>query len=186
MIALPSQLPLLRVGEHDFVEYQGDWIAASIRSAAMRAGHPDWWIAEDIARGVVAFLEHRYPRAVITLEELEGKIRGILERIGFNDIAAAVRVEPPQFSLNLSDLAREAAGAELFFFQMLDRKISHLFALGVRRLAVGGTRAAVKYLRSAKNWSEACRLLEDEIVCFLRRRLSDDNRSACEWKLEAA
>jgi hypothetical protein len=186
MIALPSQLPLLRIGEHDLTTYEVSWITRCIRNAAEQAGHADWWIAEDIAKGVIAYLRTRFKSSAITLEELEKKIRQTLVVVGFGDVAAAISVVPPPMRLNLKELARQSDGIELMFFKLLDQRVSRLTEVGARILSLCGTKEAVKHLRSVKSWNQHCRVLEEQIVSLVQRRLSGNHSIDCELKLEAA
>lgn len=186
MIALPSQLPLLRIGEHELTTYEGSWIARCIRAAAERAGHADWWFAEDIAKGVVAYLQTRFKSSAITIQQLEQKIRHTLLVIGFSDVADAMSVDPPPMSLNLKDLARQSDGIELMFFKLLDQRVSKLTEAGARILSLCGTKDAVKHLRSVKSWNQHCRILEEQIVSLVQMRLSGNQSIICELKLEAA
>ncbi len=186
MIALPSQLPLLRIGPCDLTDYEPAWLTTCIRSAASRAGHADWWIAEDIGRGVLAYLQTRYPHSVITLSELEEKIRRTLQKIGYSDIAAAVEIEPPVVRLNLREIAREASGVELAFFRLLEVRLSGLADSGVRRIALHCAKEAVKILCAAKHWSQDCRRLEGDITRFLHRRFADQSDAGWQVRLEAA
>jgi hypothetical protein len=185
MIALPSQLPLLRVGPFELTTYEGAWIATCIRSAAARAGHQDWWFAEDIARGVVAYLKTRFPATAITIEQLQQKICLTLATIGFQDVAAEVTVDPPLIRVNLHDLARQSEGIELVFFQLLDHRVSQLQTVGAKKLSLTGTKAAIKKLRATKNWNPQCRVLEHEIVHLVRNRLSRHADGNYELQLES-
>ncbi len=184
MIALPSQLPLLRVGPFELTTYEGSWIATCIRSAAARAGHADWWIAEDIARGVVAYLETRFPATAITIEQLEAKICRTLEKIGFQDVAAEITVDPPMIRVNLHDLARQSEGIELVFFKLLDHRVCQLQTVGAKKLSLTGTKAAIKQLRATKHWNTHCSALENEIVHLVRRRLARHADGNYELQLE--
>ncbi len=186
MIALPSQLPLLRVGPFELTTYEGAWIAKCIRAAAARAGHEDWWIAEDIARGVLVYLEQRFPATAITIQELEDKICRTLAKIGFDDVAAHVSVDPPLIRVNLSDLARQSDGIELVFFQLLDHRVTQLQTVGAKRVSLTATKAAIKHLRATKNWTVQCSLLEVEIEYLVRNRLSRHPDGVYELKLESA
>ena len=182
MIALPSQLPLLRIGDNELTTYEGSWITTCIRSAAERAGHADWWIAEDIARGVLAYLKTRFQSSAITLEELEDKICRTLEKIGFQDVAAKISVEPPMIQLNLRDMARQSEGIELVFFNLLDSRICALQNVGARKLSLTGIKEAIKHLRAAKHWNNNCAVLEEQIVSLVRHRLSANE--ACQYELQ--
>ena len=173
MIALPAQLPLLRVGRYQTTTYGQDWLEENIRDAARAAGQADWWFTPDIVRSLMIYLRERFPGSTITLDELTGKIRAILEKIGFTDIGDRVALTPPALSLSLDDLAREAGeGFELRFFQLLDARLQELADLGAPEIALTESHDGVKRLCSAKYWTQSCRQLEREIAIFLRNRMS--------------
>lgn len=184
MIALPSQLPLLRVGRYEVASYGQDWLEENIRCAARAAGQGDWWFTPDIVRSLLIYLRERFPGSAITLEELSGKIRAVLEKIGFDDISQCVALTPPALSFSLDDLAREAGeGFELSFFQLLDTRLSELNALRAPSVALTASREGVKRLCAAKTWNQTCRALENEIVQFLRTRLAPT--CACRFEVAA-
>ncbi len=173
MIALPAQLPLLCVGRYQVTTYGQDWLEENIRDAARAAGQGDWWFTPDIVRSLMIYLRERFPGTTITLEELTGKIRGILEKIGFTDIGDRVALTPPALSLSLDDLAREAGeGFELRFFQLLDARLQELADLGAPAVALTASHDGVKRLCATKYWTQSCRQLEGEIATFLRTRMA--------------
>lgn len=184
MVALPSQLPLLRIGSHELGTYEAGWLAGCIRQAALVAGHADWWFADDIAVAMVRYLQNRYPSAAITLDELENKIVSALRKIGFSDVALQLRMDPPQIRLSLSDLVRQSEGMELAFFHLLNEQLSNLRTAGARKVALTGTKAAIKHLRCAKHWTVDCQNLEDRIIDIVRHRLAEDADDRYELKLE--
>lgn len=186
MVALPSQLPLLRIGAHELSAYEAPWLAQCLRRAATAAGRLDWWFADDIARAVVLYLQTRYQSSAITMEVLHEKVVRTLSKIGFADVAAQLALEPPIIRLNLRDMARQSDGIELVFFQLLSHRILELKELGARKVSLTGTKAAIKNLRAVKHWTVRCQSLEDYIVTLVRHRLADASESTYELSLEAA
>lgn len=184
MIALPAQLPLLRVGRYEVTTYGQDWLEENIRCAARAAGQGDWWFTPDIVRSLLIYLRERFAGSAITLEELSVKIRSVLKAIGFQDIGNCVELVPPALSFSLDDLAREAGeGFELRFFQLLDARITELAALRAPAVALTASRQGVKRLCAAKTWNQTCRALETEIAQFLRTRLAPG--CACRFEVAA-
>ena len=172
MIALPSRLPLLRVGRYELASYEKQWLTEAIEAAARCAGHEEgWWFASDVARSLLLYLRDRYPGTAVTLEEVTEKIQKTLKSIGFGEIGAHLALRPPPLTLSLEALAVEAEGVELAFFQLLSERLEELRGLGASRLALTGTRSGVKRLRGARNWSPRCEDLAAEIHDFLRGRL---------------
>ena len=97
MICLPSQLPLLRFGNFEVVQYDARWLEDSITAAAERAGHEDWWVAGDIAKGIIEYLRLRYPSNTISVEELYGKkwiVHGLLFRGESDSIKVSQYIRP--------------------------------------------------------------------------------------------
>jgi hypothetical protein len=185
MIALSSGLPLLRVGSCELSTYGPEWVAECIHTAARVAGHTNWWFAEDIARSLIVYLRNRFPGSAITLQEMTERIQHTLKRIGFTDISAHIRLTPPALRLSLNDLAREAEGFELRFFQLLDARLTELKGLGARRIEITASREGVKHLCAARHWSQACKMLTIDIAHFIAlREATGENRCAIE--LEAA
>ena len=185
MIALPAQLPLLRVGRYEVTTYGQDWLEENIRDAARAAGQADWWFTPDIVRSLMIYLRERFPGSTITLDELTAKIRGILEKIGFTEIGDRVALTPPALSLSLDDLAREAGeGFELRFFQLLDARLQELADLGAPAVSLTESHDGVKRLCAAKYWTRTCRKLEQEIAIFLRNRMAGSE--GCRIELRAA
>jgi len=171
MIALPSDLPLLQVGRYELMAYEPSWLEAAIKEAAEAAGHADWWFACDITRSLMLFLRNNYAGTSVTLEYLNRRIRQVLQQVGFEDIGDHVNLTPPQVNLSLHDLAMEAEGFELRFFQILEQRLDELLGLGARKITLKHARRGVKTLRAVKNWSAKCDDLEQNIVHFLRSRL---------------
>ncbi|MDB6135489.1 MAG: hypothetical protein JWM59_3732 [Verrucomicrobiales bacterium] len=172
MIALPSQLPLLRVGRYEVAAYSQDWLEENIQCAAQAAGERNWLFTEDIAFSLLVHLRGHFAGSAITLEELTGKIRALFEKIGLGEIGQCVDLVPPALSFSLDDLAREAGeGFELRFFQLLDTRIRELAALRAPCVSLTATRQGVKRLCAAKTWNQTCRGLENEIMLFLQDRL---------------
>jgi hypothetical protein len=73
----------------------------------------------------------------------------------------------------LLDIAQHAgAGYELAFFDLLEKRITALIATGVDNLQLCSLQSCVKHLRGVKMWTRSCDALREEIVCFVRERLT--------------
>jgi hypothetical protein len=153
MIALRSDLPLLRVGDHQLMEYDAKWIAWNLRQAANRTGREDWWIADDIAHGVLSYLKHRYQDTTITVEILVEKIRKTLAKIGFSDIGTALELQIPRVTLDLLELAKESGRLQLIFLPKLESRLRELIASGATDILCVHARAACQALAGKKIWS---------------------------------
>ena len=93
-------MPLLLVGSKEVVHYEKEWLEEAITRAAHEAGHEKWWFAEDVAKGMILYLQKRFRRNTITLQELFDKIAKTLTTIGFQDVAENLVPTPPPFVSN--------------------------------------------------------------------------------------
>lgn len=172
MICLPSQLPLLRFGNFEVVQYDARWLEDSIVAAAERAGHDDWWIAADVAKGVIEYLRQRYPANTISVEELYAKVARALAVLGWDDIAAELKVGAPPLRISLAEIAAEAGdGFELVFFRLLRERLAETCMTGSLQVQCYGLRQGVKILQRARRWGARCQRLAEEIAEFLRAEL---------------
>jgi hypothetical protein len=171
MIALPSRLPLLQIGDFCLTDYDAPWLAESIRHSAAQNGQQDWWIADDIARGVISFLRHRYSSTVITVEQLSQKVAEVLSRIGFPEVAEHLHIGVPRVSLDLMDVMREAERLEMLFFQLLEARLASLRATGVQHICVASLAETAKLMSGNKHWCAAAAQSREEIVVRIRHML---------------
>lgn len=167
MICLPNQLPLLRYGTHEVVQYESRWLTDSIMAAAQKAGHEDWWFAHDISRAVIEYLRERFPSTFITIDQLYDKIARVLDHMGWTDIAAKLDRKPPPLKISLVEMAEVASdGFELEFFRILTRRLQDVSQTGCQQVLLFGLRDAVKHLQRARRWTLACEMLSREIIEF--------------------
>jgi len=73
----------------------------------------------------------------------------------------------------LLEIAHQAGtGYELAFFDLLEKRINTLIETGVDNLQLYSLHSCVKNLRGVKTWTRACDALREEIVCFVREKLT--------------
>ncbi len=174
MVGLPSQLPLLQVGAYTS-SYEENWVEDSLRQAAAEAGHDDWWFAADIARSLMMYLRDRFPGTSITLDEMTGKLRTTLHKIGFNEIGNHVQLRVNALDVSLRDLALESEGMEMLFYALLETRMRELFELGVTRVVLTDMRGAVKHLLNARGWTRSCQEMEASVARFVSYKLTTGN-----------
>jgi len=178
MIATRDQLPLLRLGHEEVVQYEESWVHDIIRDAAERSGCTDSWFTEDIAKGVILYLKKRFPGSSIDVKELFEKIDKTLRAIGFEHVAGHLEPSTPPASLSLSRLAKNAGdGYELVFFQLLSERLGNLRDMGTSRLHCSELRDAVVSLCRAKRWSPKCERLQIEILEFVANQMARSSKS---------
>jgi hypothetical protein len=162
---------MIRLGERVHTACEEDWLRDRIACAAEACGRGDFWMAGDVAHGLVDYLEHAYEGTAIDLPELIGKLKRLLEQIDCKDVAGHLDASPPPMPVELTGLATDAGnGFELFFFRLLDSHITSLAQVGVREVRLTGMRSCVRQLRGARRWRRDCDRLVDEILAFIRSK----------------
>lgn len=145
-----------------------EWIRVRIEEAARAAGRGEFWLAEDIARGLMEYLARHYQGTVIALPALLERMRALLAKLDCADVAAQIDATPPPPVLHLAELAREAGnGFELHFFAGLRRHLEACAAHGVREVKVRELRPCVRQLRGTGKWRKDCEALAREILAFI-------------------
>jgi hypothetical protein len=172
MIAFVDGLPVVRFPEGEVAAFREEWLTRALSDAARRAGYPEWWLAEHVARSVTEYLSGGFGENVLDVQRLAIAVREILEVIGYGDVGPHFRPEPPPVAISLLDLAREAgAGFELAFFDLLSQRLRHNLSKGARELRLHGLERCVKHLSTKRVWSRHCDALRVEIVSFVRDQI---------------
>src|SRR2546430_3472901 len=183
MVAFKEEFPYLRTNSGQLFEFSRDWLHAAITRAADQAGYPSWWLTDHVTESIAFYLHLRNDENVVAFSQLSQTVRYVLKVIGYKEIVPHFSPSPPPISISLLDIAQHAgAGYELAFFDLLEKRISALIATGADNLQLCSLQFCVKYLRGVKTCSRACDALRQEIVCFVRERLttaSDSPRLDC-------
>ena len=90
MISLKFGLPLIRDDSGKSVAFDMAWLKMTLASAASKAGHQGWWLADDLAEGITMFLRHDYPNSVIDLSKLEAEVQTVLRDVGYAEVARGI------------------------------------------------------------------------------------------------
>jgi hypothetical protein len=183
MVAFKEEFPYLRTDSGQLFEFNRDWLCAAITRAADEAGYPSWWLTDHVTESIAFYLHLRNDENVVAFSQLSQTVRYVLNAIGYKEIVPHFAPSPPPICISLLDIAHHAgAGYELAFFDLLEKRISALVATGVDNLQLCSLHACVKHLRGVRMWTRACDALREEIVCFVRERLtaaSDCQRLNC-------
>ncbi|NNE94328.1 MAG: hypothetical protein HKN23_21985 [Verrucomicrobiales bacterium] len=172
MIALPAAKPLIRFGSEQLAVYESAWLTKTLTDATDGTNIPSW-MAEDLSKGVEAYLEHHYPGSVIDSDELFSRIRDTLEKVGLTEVAENLEQSLPPVKISLTELANRAgSGFELAFFQMLESRVQDAAENGAGAVECYGLESCVKQLASAKKWTGECEQLKTEITAFLDQKLT--------------
>src|SRR6266508_4009103 len=173
MVAFKEEFPYLRTDSGQLFEFNRDWLHAAITRAADEAGYPSWWLTDHVTESIAFYLHLRNDENVVAVSQLSQTVRDVLIAIGYKEIVPHFAPSPPPISISLLDIARHAgAGYELAFFDLLEKRISSLIETGVDNLRLCSLQSCVKHLRGVKTWTRACDALREEIVCFVRERLT--------------
>lgn len=171
MIALPNDLPLIRLANGEVVPFESDWLARALTGAARKAGLNKWWLATHVTASVTEYLRTDNEAPVIEVDRLEQAVRSVLQCIGYSEVSQHFQVGQPLMNISLIDLAREAGtGYELAFFELLARRLTEALASRAPHFRLIGLHACVKLLRARKVWSRDCDQLQTEIVTFARQQ----------------
>jgi hypothetical protein len=173
MVAFKEEFPYLRCDSGQLFEFNRDWLYAAINRAAYDAGYPGWWLTDHVTESIAFYLRLRNDEDVVAFRQLAETVQYVLKAIGYKEIIPYFTPAPPPISVSLLDIASEAgAGYELAFFDLLEKRIAALLESGVDNLQFSSLAACVKHLRGVKTWTRACDTLREEIVCFIRERLT--------------
>src|SRR6266487_4098174 len=173
MVAFKEEFPYLRTDSGQLFEFNRDWLHAAITRAADEAGYPRWWLTDHVTESIAFYLHLRNDENVVAFNQLSQTVRYVLKAIGYKEIVPHFAPSPPPISISLLDIAHHAgAGYELAFFDLLEKRISSLIETGADNLRLCSLQSCVKHLRGVKTWTRACDALREEIVCFVRERLT--------------
>jgi hypothetical protein len=173
MVAFKEEFPYLRCDSGQLFEFNRDWLHAAITRAADKAGYPRWWLTDHVTESIAFYLRLRNDENVVAFSQLAQTVQYVLKIIGYKEIIPYFTPAPPPISISLLDIADEAGtGYELAFFDLLEKRIQGLLETGVDNLKVCSLHGCVKHLHGVKIWTRACDSLREEIVCFIRERLT--------------
>jgi hypothetical protein len=170
MIALPNDLPLIRLDDGEAIPFEPDWLTCSLARAARRAGLAQWWLAPHVTASVTEYLRADHGAPVIEATRLEQAVQAVLQVIGYAEVGRYFAVGRPVLAISLVDLVREAgAGYELAFFDLLARKLATALASRTPHFQLTGLDRCVKMMNARKAWNRDCAKLQSEIVSFARQ-----------------
>ena len=173
MVAFKGEFPYLRCESGQLFEFDRAWLHAAITRAADQAGYPSWWLTDHVTESIAFYLRLRADEPVVAFSQLSQTVRYVLKVIGYKEIVPHFEPTPPPVSFSLLTIAQDAgAGYELAFFDGLEKRISALVDAGADSLLLCDLQACVKHLHGAKAWTRNCDRLREEVICFVRERLS--------------
>src|SRR5204863_5151903 len=173
MVAFKEEFPYLRTDTGQLFEFNRDWLHAAITRAAHEAGYPSWWLTGHVTESIAFYLHLRNDENIVAVSQVSQTVRYVLKASGYKEIVPFFAPAPPPIYISLLDIAHQAgAGYELAFFDLLEKRISSLIETGTDDLQLCSLQSCVKQLRGVKTWTRACDALREDIVCFVRQRLT--------------
>ena len=129
MIAFKNNRPLLQTGHCVISDYDRSWLEDVLQEAADNAG-TSLPFREEIATGVLLYLENECPLHAVPLEFVFTRLRQALIRMGLPLIAANLRLQTPPVDIELDALAEDTP-LPLFFYTELKRRMESLRRVGL-------------------------------------------------------
>jgi hypothetical protein len=176
MIALASDCLLFRTANGESVPFSADMVSQEFLGES--ANLFDAEFVRHAASAVFHYFKHDLHQEIVSAGEFAGMLEKVL--LGFAVSArAGVAAEsvPPVREADLRQLASDSGkGFELMFFPLLRDEVRRHLQLAPKLLRFRGLRSCVKQLAGARRWCRRCQGLEEQIVLFLRKCLSDGAR----------
>lgn len=129
MIAFKNNRPVLQTGHCVISDYDREWLSGLLQEAAEAAG-TTLPLKDEIAAGILLYLETECPLRAVPLDYLFDRMRRLLEQIGLPLIAANLRKQTPPIDIELDALAEETP-LPLFFYTELKRRMDNLRSIGL-------------------------------------------------------
>ena len=166
MIAYKNNRPVLQTGHCVISDYDREWLAGVLQEAAEAAG-TTLPMKDEIANGILLYLETHCPLHSVPLDFLFERMRRLLEQIGLPLIAANLRKQTPPVDIELDTLADEAP-LPLFFYTELRRRMETLRSVGLNTYHFSGKKACSLALGDRRRACPAQQRALNELNAFLQ------------------
>ena len=167
MICLSGNLPALKIGHQHVIGYHTDWIQEALQRAAAACDLKDCPFLEDLSEGILYYLEKRCSLRVFAIEDLYARMRKMLRKIGYPEIAQHLSPLAPPVTVSLIGPALDAGPKNLgAFFKILLEEISLLQEDGAELINFCDINARIEILLGQCSETSRARL-KDEISAFL-------------------
>ncbi len=159
----------------------GENIPCSVKEVTIELiGETAEWLDREILENAAAAVLHYFrveqQRESVSVAEFSEALESVLCGLGLSMKPNAAPAVPasrgPVAETDLCVLAGE--GGELFFFPRLREEVRRGLNATALVLRFHGLRACVKHLTGAKRWTPQCRVLNDQIVDYLRSCLTHE------------
>lgn len=136
MKAVTHTKPYLQSGNCLVTGYDLSWLQAVLQEAAQEAGVKLPFVQE-VAQGILLYLEEECPLYTMPLEYLFGRIRKLLREIGLLRVADHLHPQLPPVNIELDELAGENP-LPLFFYTALRERMDTLREMGMTTYRFSG------------------------------------------------
>jgi len=127
------------------------------------------WMVEHVVNSIVHYIRHEMKKETVTLQDFIDLSRELINHF------AAPPSTPSKTAEAICDLyqlvQKAGYGFELHFYDILRDHIEKASSNGSESYVFIGLRRCVKFLAGHQRWRNRCRLINDEIVDFIRETL---------------
>jgi hypothetical protein len=185
MIALASDYLLFQMASGESEPFSLEMISVEIIGEAANGFDPEF--VKHATGAVFHYFKDELRRQTVTVTEFAGALKKVLRKFPLSSLnPAAAKREPIVVESDLRKLAVESGkGSELFFFPLLRDELRAKLHQSPQLVRFSGLRTCVKQLAGAQRWSPRCRILENQIVEYLRGCLTaEDPHTRCALLVE--
>lgn len=163
MIRLNADYLLFRLANGESVPLRPEMIAIEV--AHQEGSIFDAEFVNHVAAAVFHYFKHEMARESVSIAEFAATLEDVLRGFAAADVSAG---GPRVLESDLTRLADESGGSELFFFPRLRDELRARLNQSPRVLRFRGLRGCAKQLTGSRRWTNRCRELQDQIVNYLR------------------
>lgn len=177
MITLAADCLVFQLASGENVPFSSDMISVDLAGETGKLFDEEF--VENATKAVFHYFKHEKGRQTVSMAEFAEALEHVLG--GFAAAAEQPVESSPSRGIVQADLARLARessnGWELLFFPRLRQEVRRGAQQKPEVLRFSGLRDCVKHLLGAQRWGDRCRILEEQIVSYLRECLSAEVRS---------
>ena len=173
MIQLRDDVAWVQAEDGQLTPFDEGRLAESIQRAADQVGRDEACLAESVAAAIRLYAMECLRTQTIPAQEVNNIVTEVLDALGCVEIAQAYARRGERAEIRLDAMATQVGdGFELGFFRQLDAALQAARNEDLSVVRVCGLRACVMRLRGTHRWGAGCRTLAEEIVSYVRGRVS--------------
>ncbi len=176
MITLAADCLVFKLANGENVPFSSDMVSVDLMGETSK-----WFDVEfvrDATKAVFYYFKHEQGRETVTVGEFTQALERVLQ--GFAaaaDLPVGSGAQDAVIESDLARLARESSECwELVFFPRLRQEVRLHAQKNPRLLRFNGLRDCVKQLVGAQRWGDRCRVVEEQIVCYIRECLTAESK----------